>query len=78
MTMLWKSGIYFLIPLPVPKAWESGTHRNSTGRLPLFKEGMNVRDVHQHSASISIICLLSCITDDRPERLHMANTLNID
>lgn len=45
LTYMWKNGFCLLIPLPVPKAWESGAHRNSTDRLPLFKEGMNERDV---------------------------------
>lgn len=41
----WKDGIWLLIPLPVPKAWESGAHRNSNDHLPLFKVGMDKRDV---------------------------------
>lgn len=41
LTYALKNGICLLIPLPVPKAWESELHRNSTDRLPLFKEGMN-------------------------------------
>lgn len=38
LTYMWKNGICSLIPLPVPKAWESGAHWNSADHLPLFKE----------------------------------------
>lgn len=34
-----------VIPLPVPKAWESGVRRNSVDHQPLFKEDMSERDV---------------------------------
>lgn len=34
-----KSGICLLIPLPVPKAWESELRLNSANRWPLFSNG---------------------------------------
>lgn len=60
-----KNGICPLIPLPVPRAWESGTHRKSTdvqrGDEP---EGCPVNLLLQSTSSASCY-----VWDDGPKRL---------